>query len=64
LGVEPPACLYVGDGAYAELTGASALGMRAVLVRDDDVEGLRPEAEDWRGERIDHLEEVLGLLDG
>ncbi|HSJ51736.1 MAG TPA: HAD-IA family hydrolase [Actinomycetota bacterium] len=65
LGVDPAECLYVGDGAYAELTGASAVGMRAVLIRDPadaEVEALRPEAEDWDGERISDLREILGLL--
>jgi putative hydrolase of the HAD superfamily len=65
LGVAASACLYVGDGAYAELSGAAAVGMRAVLIRDPadaDVEGLRPEAEDWHGERIEHLDEVLQLI--
>jgi hypothetical protein len=39
--------------------------MRAVLIRDpaeDETEGLRPEAEEWPGERIEHLGEVLPLL--
>jgi putative hydrolase of the HAD superfamily len=65
LGVDPADCLYVGDGAYAELTGAAAVGMRAVLIRDpaeSEIEGLRPEAEDWAGETIEHLGEVLRLL--
>lgn len=65
LGVEPSTCLYVGDGSYRELTGASRVGMRAVLIRDPaeaDAEVLRPDAEDWRGERIEHLSEVLDLL--
>jgi putative hydrolase of the HAD superfamily len=65
LGVEPGACLYVGDGSYRELTGASAVGMRAVLIRDPaeaEVEALRPEAEDWDGPAIEHLEEIVVLL--
>jgi putative hydrolase of the HAD superfamily len=65
LGVDPTECLYVGDGAYAELTGASAVGMRAVLIRDPadaEVEALRPEAEDWDGERISDLREIPGLV--
>jgi putative hydrolase of the HAD superfamily len=52
LGVEPADCLYCGDGAYAELSGAAALGMLAVEIRDPDVEQeeqLRPEGEDWDG---------------
>jgi putative hydrolase of the HAD superfamily len=67
LGVEPGACLYVGDGAYAELSGASAVGMHAVLIRDpadSEDEPLRPEAEDWSGPSIAHLGEVAGLLAG
>lgn len=67
LGVEASACLYVGDGAYAELTGAAAVGMRAVLIRDPadaDVEALRPEAEDWPGEAVADLRELLPLLGG
>lgn len=65
LGVDPTRCLYVGDGAYAELTGASAVGMYAVLIRDPaeaDVEALRPEAEDWSGPAIADLREVTLLL--
>ena len=65
LGVEPAACLYVGDGSYGELTGAAALGMRAVLIRDaDEVEGEihRPEVEQWTGPRIARLSETLDLL--
>ena len=38
LGVSPTACLYCGDGAYGELTGASALGMTAYLIRPPDLD--------------------------
>jgi putative hydrolase of the HAD superfamily len=65
LHVEPSACLYVGDGAYAELTGASSVGMYAVLIRDPaeaEMEALRPEAEDWSGPTISHLSEISALL--
>lgn len=65
LGVEPSTCLYVGDGSYRELTGAAAVGMRPVLIRDPaeaEILALRPHAEDWQGERIEHLSEVLSLL--
>jgi putative hydrolase of the HAD superfamily len=64
LGVDPTRCLYVGDGSYGELTGASALGMHAVLIRDPaemDGDALRPEAEDWQGPRIADLRETIGL---
>jgi putative hydrolase of the HAD superfamily len=67
LHVEPGACLYVGDGAYAELTGASSVGMYAVLIRDPaeaDMDALRPEAEEWAGPTIAHLSEVSSLVFG
>ena len=64
LGVEPSDCLYVGDGSYRELSGAAAVGMRAVLILDADeaAEMLRPDAEDWDGEKVASLLEVPGLL--
>lgn len=65
VGVEPSSCLYVGDGSYRELTGASSVGMRAVLIRDpaeSDTVVLRPDADDWAGERVQHLTEVPALL--
>ncbi|HEY7660919.1 MAG TPA: HAD-IA family hydrolase [Actinomycetota bacterium] len=66
LGVEPSGCLYVGDGSYGELSGAEAVGMRAVLIRDPDeqAEMLRPEAESWEGESVSDLREILPLLEG
>jgi putative hydrolase of the HAD superfamily len=67
LGVEPSACLYVGDGSFGELSGAAALGMHAVLVLDPGVDVRtihRPEAEEWTGPRIGSLVEVRALLDG
>lgn len=64
LGVSPAACLYVGDGAYGELSGAAAVGMHPVLIRDPDEqeEMLRPEAEEWTEGSIGTLLEVPGLL--
>ena len=64
LQVSPDRCLYVGDGGSNELTGATAMGMRAVLIRapyDDSVGGYR---EEWPGQRISTLGEVPALLDG
>jgi putative hydrolase of the HAD superfamily len=66
LGVPAPACLYVGDGAYGEMSGAAAVGMMPVLIRDPDedpADVLRPEAEEWDGAAIADLREVLVLLD-
>lgn len=61
LKVAPERCLYVGDGGSRELTGASDLGMDAVLIRarNDTVNGNR---EDWPGARISELKQVLHLV--
>ncbi len=65
LGVPPEECLYVGDGNNNELTGARNLGLRAVLIRDpgetDDAHYLKRE-DDWDGDRIARLAELLPLL--
>jgi len=64
LGVEPKACLYVGDGSYRELSGAAAVGMRPVLILDpeEEAEMLRPEVEEWDGASIDDLRKIPALL--
>jgi putative hydrolase of the HAD superfamily len=65
LQVVPGECLYCGDGAYRELTGASELGMTAVEIRDPTIDVstlLHLEAEDWTGARIADLREVLALV--
>ena len=62
LGVQSGDCLYIGDGSSRELTGASIVGMDAVLIRvpNDTENGDR---EDWQGTRISSVEEVLNLVD-
>lgn len=65
LGVDPTICLYCGDGAYGELSGAAAVGMTAFLIADPavDVEdSLTPEREVWDGARVSDLRELLPLL--
>jgi putative hydrolase of the HAD superfamily len=63
LGVEAGACLYVGDGGSRELTGATAVGMDALMIRtDDDAGAFRRDADEWDGPRIVALSEVLGLI--
>lgn len=65
LGVRTGACLYCGDGAYGELTGARAVGMTAYLIRDPSVDlsrQLRPQGEDWPGPEVTDLRDLLGLL--
>jgi putative hydrolase of the HAD superfamily len=66
LGVVPGSCIYCGDGSYGELTGATAVGMTAYLIRDlkEEIEMLRPEVEDWAGPSIADLRELLSLLPG
>jgi putative hydrolase of the HAD superfamily len=65
LGVAAEACLYVGDGSYRELSGAAAVGMRPVLIRDpaEEAEMLRPEVEAWGGATIDDLRRIQQLLE-
>jgi putative hydrolase of the HAD superfamily len=63
LGVPPGECLYVGDGGSNELTGATAFGMRAVLIADAGwATGHRFDSDDWHGETITELTEVPALL--
>jgi putative hydrolase of the HAD superfamily len=65
LGVEPGACLYVGDGSYRELSGAAAVGMTPVRIVDP-AEGeavLRPDRDHWQGTAIRSLAEVRTLLE-
>lgn len=60
LATDPGRCLYVGDGGGRELTGASAVGMRAVLLAGPDWQQRRTRiAElDWAGPRISSLTEL------
>jgi putative hydrolase of the HAD superfamily len=65
LGLEPPECLYCGDGAYRELTGAQEFGMTAVEIRDPAVDVttlLHLEGDDWTGARIADLRELLDMV--
>ena len=65
LGIEATACLFCGDGAYGELTGAEAVGMTAVEIRDPAIdvrEQLRPEGEDWTGAHVADLRELLAMV--
>jgi putative hydrolase of the HAD superfamily len=65
LGVEPEECVYCGDGAYRELTGARELGMTAVEIRDPSVDVstlLHLEGDTWTGARIGDLREILDIV--
>ncbi len=66
LGVAPEKCLFVGDGGSRELTGATAVGMDAVLIRVPSDHGdntFRRDAEEWEGLRVAALREVLDLIE-
>jgi putative hydrolase of the HAD superfamily len=57
---DPARCLYVGDGGGRELTGASAVGMRAVLLAGPDWRPTRTGRQEtgWTGPRIASLTEL------
>jgi len=59
LGIEPEACLFVGDGANDELAGAARAGMTPVLFAPG--EARWPEVQEWEGLRVSSIEEVLEL---
>jgi len=60
LETEPARCVYVGDGGGQELTGSSAIGMRAVLLAGPDwhAHGDRRREAGWTGRRIGSLTEL------
>jgi putative hydrolase of the HAD superfamily len=66
LAADPARCLYIGDGGGRELTGASAVGMRAVLLAGPDWQRTRTgrrvtdsrQETDWAGPRIASLTEL------
>ncbi|HEX5188330.1 MAG TPA: HAD-IA family hydrolase [Streptosporangiaceae bacterium] len=66
LGVAPADCLYVGDGGGGELSGASACGMHAVMLRADDwhTSVAHSREDDWAGPWVRTLSAVLSVLDG
>ena len=61
LPADPADCLYVGDGGGRELTGASGVGMRAVLLAGPDWHAHRDHRTeaDWAGPRISSLLELV-----
>jgi putative hydrolase of the HAD superfamily len=64
MGVGPADCLYVGDGGSNELTGATAVGMTAVLLRAPDADGalVHRREEGWSGRVVSSLSEVPALV--
>jgi putative hydrolase of the HAD superfamily len=61
LGIETARCLYVGDGGGNELTGASGVGMRAVLLAGPDWRrhSDRRRETGWAGPQISSLTELI-----
>lgn len=65
LRVDPTECVYVGDGAQGELTGAERVGMRVILITTPGRPAEKSsEQYSWRGESIDALGELPGLITG
>ena len=68
LGVDPARCMFVGDGGARELTGASAFGMEAVLIRVPGEEHTwfdshyRKDALEWPGTVVTSLSELTSLI--
>jgi putative hydrolase of the HAD superfamily len=65
LEVDPQTCLYVGDGASQELTGATRVGMEAVLIAPPDeisAESGKSEGSTWQGKRIQSLAELIPMV--
>lgn len=69
LSVEPERCMFLGDGGGRELTGASAVGMEAVLLRVPGEEhtwfdeNYRLDALEWTGARIVAIEEATRFIE-
>lgn len=65
LGIEPKACLYVGDGSSQELQGAIQVGMDAILIAPPEDANITFEVKEWAtwpGKRIQSLSELVPLL--
>lgn len=65
LGVSPGECLYVGDGGSQELSGALAVGMDPVQIRDlqeSPADAERENREPWPGPVIEALSEILDVV--
>jgi len=62
LAVPPGKCLYIDDGMDQELSGATNVGMKAVMVRYPDLIDSNPYREKWDCTVIKSLREVLDLV--
>jgi len=67
LGADPRECLFVGDGAANELTGARGVGMDAVLIcapHEEDLVMQREDPKNWTGPRVSSLSELAEMAEG
>jgi putative hydrolase of the HAD superfamily len=62
IGVEPSACLFVGDGANDELGGAGRAGMTPVLIHPPGEQPPWDGLASWSGLRITSIAQVLDLV--
>jgi putative hydrolase of the HAD superfamily len=65
LGLDPASAVFVGDGSDEELSGATACGMRAVLVRRDlsnTYDAARGDVAGWTGPSVTRIGELADLL--
>ncbi|UCE35878.1 MAG: HAD family hydrolase [Thermoplasmata archaeon] len=66
LGVSPEKCFYVGDGSSYELSGASKVGMKPVLIHtpsEDENDSYQVNPERWYGDKVTGLKEILSLIE-
>jgi putative hydrolase of the HAD superfamily len=63
LGVDPPAAVFVGDGANDELAGARRVGMEAILIHRSGEDPMWPEVREWDGPRVTSVPGVLEVLE-
>ncbi len=62
LEVAPDRCIYIGDGGSQELSGAQRAGMRAIWIPPAGHDA-RVDPEEWSGESVASLDEVLVIVD-
>ncbi|MDD5190831.1 MAG: HAD-IA family hydrolase [Dehalococcoidales bacterium] len=59
-------CLFVADGDGGELAAAQSMGMTSVILHipeENGADSLRLDKEDWHGDAISSLSEVLTLVE-
>ncbi len=68
LGFNPTQCMFVGDGGARELSGASAVGMKACLLRVPGEEYAwfdsfyREDALEWKGTTVGSLSQLPSMV--